>query len=42
MALTVDERQLDTTGRHLDRLDFYSGNAMMVKVDPKTRKGSVK
>ena len=37
-----DEWQLEPTGKHQDRLDFYSGEAVKVQVDPKTGKGSVK
>ncbi len=37
-----DERQLESTGKHQNRSDVYSGDAVKVQVDPDTGRGSAK
>lgn len=39
---SFEEWQLGRTGKHQDRLNLYSGEAVKVQVDPKTGKGSIK
>lgn len=38
----IAERYLESTGKFRKRSDFYSGESVKVKVDPKTGEGSLK